>query len=123
MPKFDEIKTIFDNAAGGIHRRRFSKNEKYPLATEGVIATAKAAACFWLLNLIGRQQEMNKRLNPIFQVWTLNVDLKKQTGVVKGYNGKKLVVTQYIPRTDFPLAKLKLFLTEDTIYLPSEYKA
>ncbi len=119
--QFDEIKTIFDNAAGPAKYYKFSKAEGFPLATAGVIALAKAASCFWLLNLIGRQQKMNKQLSPFYQVWTLNVDLKKSTGILRGYNGKKLVVWQYIPNTNFPLAKVRLIYIEGTLFLPSEY--
>ena len=91
----------------------------YPVATDGVIALAEAAGCHWLLDVIGSHQR-DKRLDPSFQVWKLEVS-KDRSSTVRGYNDTVLIVTQSIAVTDFPLDGLKLFVMDGVIMLPSEY--
>ena len=90
------------------------------MATDGAILVADAAACYWFLDIIGSYQT-NQKLDPAFQVWTLEINHEDDTAVVWGYNDTELIIAQEIPFTDFPLDELKLYLIDGVILLPSEY--
>ena len=115
-----EIMEIVNHSTGTPARHRFSPLPGYPVATDGAIAVAEAAECYWLLDVVGSYQS-DRAFDPEFQVWTLEVDLEESSGVVKGYNDRELIVTQEISFTDFPLEELKLYLIDGVIMLPSEY--
>jgi hypothetical protein len=115
-----EIREIIRQAHGTSAYHKFSSFEHYPVATDGVIAVANAAECYWLLEIIGSHQT-NKRLDPHFQVWKLVVNHENKSAIVSGYNDTTLIVTQEIAFTDFPLDELKLFLMDGIILLPSEH--
>jgi len=115
-----EILEIIHQAHGTETYHKFSSFKNYPVVTDGVIAVAEAAECFWLLNIIGSNQT-DKRLDPRFQVWKLVVNHENDSAVVSGYNDTELIVSQEIPFTDFPLDELKLFLMDGVILLPSEH--
>ena len=115
-----EILEIIRQAHGTAAYHKFSSFENYPVATDGVIAVAEAAECFWLLDIIDSYQN-DKRLDPHFQVWKLVVNHADDTAVVSGYNDTELIVTQKIPFVNFPLNELKLFLMDGIILLPSEH--
>jgi len=93
MKTKEEIYQILLQAHGTDAYHKFSPIPGYPVATDGVIALAKAAGCFWLLDVIGSYQ-MNKRLDPGFQLWKLKVNFEDESAVVYGYNDTKLIVTQ-----------------------------
>ena len=117
--RMDILNTL--NSAGGTEAyHKFSPFENYPAATDGVIALAEAAGCYWLLDIIGSYQT-DKRLDPCFQVCKLEVNQENSSGVVRGFNDSELIISQEIPFTDFPLDELKLYLMDGVILLPSEY--
>jgi len=120
MKSKNEILDIINNARGTEAYHKFSPLSNYPVVTDGVLAVAEAAKCFWLLDIIGSYQT-DKRLDPHFQVWKLVVSHEDNTAVVSGYNDTTLIVAQDIPFTDFPLDELKLFLMDGIILLPSEH--
>jgi hypothetical protein len=120
MKTTTEIMDVINCAIGTEAYHKFSAIPGFPVATDGVIALAEAAGCFWFLDLIGSYQD-NKRLDPEFQVWKLDVNTTRQSGIVRGYNDSDLIITQEIPFTDFPLEEMKLFLMDGVILLPSEY--
>jgi hypothetical protein len=99
---------------------QFSPFPGFPVITDGVLAMAMMTGGFWLLDLVGSYQG-NRKLDKNFQVWKLKVNLENQTAVVRGYNDTKLIVTQKIPYTDFPLDEIKLYLMDGIILLPGEY--
>ena len=111
---------IINHAQGSEAYHKFSPIPGFPVVTDGVIALAEAAGCYWFLDIIGSYQT-NKKLDPAFQVWKLTVNHEDRTGVVHGYNDTELIITQEIPFTDFPLDEVKLFLMDGVILLPSEY--
>ena len=115
-----DILNILNSAGGTEAYHKFSLFENYPVATDGVIALAEAAGCYWLLEIIGSYQT-DKRLDPCFQVWKLEVNRENSSGVVRGFNDSELIISQEIPFTDFPLDELKLYLMDCAILLPSEY--
>jgi hypothetical protein len=114
-----EILDIIQGSTGTEVYHRFSPFTAC-VATDGVLALAKVAECFWLLDVIASHQ-INENLNPLFQVWELTVNRDESSAIVHGYNDTTLVVTQYIPYTDFPLETLRLYLINGVILLPSEY--
>jgi hypothetical protein len=124
--KIEEIEDIINNPAWTKKYYRFSLFPNSPVCTAGVIQLAETAGCYWLLDIIASYQYLRK-LDKTFQVWTLEVfneetaKKEKCAAVVKGLNDKELIVKQKIPFTDFPLEKLKLYLMDGVILLPSEY--
>ena len=120
MKTKNEILDIINNATGTEAYHKFSSFSNFPVVTDGVMALAQAANCFWLLDIIGSYQT-DKRLDPHFQVWTLDVNQDDGTAVANGFNDTELIITQDIPSTNFPLEMLKLFLIDGVILLPAEY--
>lgn len=120
MKSRKEILDIISQAGGTEYYHKFSSIPNFPVITDGVLALAEAAGCFWLLDIIGSYRH-NKQLDPAFQVWKLMVNLKEQTAVVRGYNDTELIITQKIPYTDFPLKEIKLYLIDGVFLLPGEY--
>jgi hypothetical protein len=120
MKSTAEIINVLNYSTGTEAYHKFSSIPGFPVATDGVIALAEAAGCFWFLDLIGSYQG-NKRLDPAFQVWKLDVNQTWQSGIVRGYNDSELIITQDIPFTDFQLGEVKLYLIDGVILLPSEY--
>lgn len=120
MKSKKEIHDIIQNATGTECYHKFSPIPNAPVITDGVLALAEAAGCYWFLDVIAIHQS-NKKLDKDFQVWKLNVNIKDSSAVVQGYNDTKLIITQEILHTDFPMKQVKLFLMDGIILLPSEY--
>ena len=120
MESKTKILEIINHSNSSEAYHKFSSFPSFPVATDGIIALAEAAGCYWLLDIIGSYQT-DKRLDPAFQVWTLKVNHEDSTGVVHGYNDVELIITQEIPYTDFPLDDVKLYLMGGVILLPPEY--
>ncbi len=99
-----EISDILRYSYGTYGYSKISLVPNAPVATDGVVMLARATECFWLLDIIISHQG-NPELDKEFQVWKLEVDLRNQTGVVRGYNDTTLIIEQKIPYTDFPLKK------------------
>ena len=115
----EEIMDIISQAHGTEEYHKYSPDPGYPVTTDGVVAVAEVGGCYWLLDIIGSYQT-DKRLDPEFQVWKLEVNLGNGSAVVRGYNDMELIVMQEIPFTDFPLGELTLFLMDGVLLLPSE---
>jgi len=124
--KIEEIEYIINSPAWTEKYYRFSPFGSAPVCTAGVIQLAEAAGCYWLLDIISSYQS-SRKLDKAFQVWTLEVyddeRAKKEecAAIVRGYNDTEPIIKQKIPFTDFPLEKLKLYLMDGVILLPSEY--
>lgn len=55
-------------------------------------------------------------------MWTLKVDLEKHAATLTCDDGNgNVVFTKRIEYTDFPIAEVKLYHSDGTILLPSEY--
>jgi hypothetical protein len=92
------------------------------LFTDGARYLADTAGAHWLLDEIAIIQPYDKRVAAEeFQLWILRVtpDAKATLSCEDG-NGNA-VFTKEIPFTDFPLPEIKLYFTNNTILLPSEY--
>lgn len=119
MKSKQEILNLMKYAIGTEYYHKFSPIAGFPVATDGIIALAEAAECFWLLDAIGSYQ-INKKLNPKFQIWKLEVNQENSSAVLRGYNDKDLIIEQKIPYTDFPLDEINIYVINDVILLPSE---
>jgi hypothetical protein len=92
------------------------------LYTDGARFVADRAGAYWLLDEIVTNQTRPKIKAEEFQVWTLKVDLEKHKGVLTCDDGNgNVVFSKRIEFTDFPLPEIKLYCTDGTILLPSEY--
>jgi len=116
----EKVQEIIRYSQGTEQYHRYSSILDYPIITDGVKAVAEVAGAYWLLDVIASYQH-NKKLDKAFQVWKLAVNLTECSGVVRGYNDTKRIITQKIPFTDFPLDKFTLYLIDGIVLLPSEY--
>ena len=92
------------------------------LFTDGVKYIADTAGAYWLIDEIAINQTRPKVGAEEFQFWTLSVDLEKHKAVLTCDDGNgNVVFTKRIEYTDFPLPEIKLYCTDGTILLPSEY--
>lgn len=116
MNQRQKVMDIIANAQATEQYHRFPPFE----ITDGVLALAEVAGCFWFLSVIASYQH-DKRLCKEFQVWKLEVDLETQSAVVRGCNDDEDIIVQEVEQTDFPLESLKLFLIRGVLLLPREY--
>lgn len=88
--------------------------------TDGAKYLADNADCYWLFDAIWSYQY---RLDVSFQIWKLSVNLKEKRGILTFQTDSNMPydIIQPIPRTDFPLADIKLYLVDGVLMLPSEY--
>jgi hypothetical protein len=109
--------------------RQFTGTEtwyRHPLArkvlyTEGVQYVAEHGGAYWLLDALAFAQAIPAVAAEPFQFWTLTVR-PDQTATLACEDGNgKIVHTQEIPFTDFPLDEIKFYFTDNVILLPSEY--
>ena len=96
------------------------------LLTDGVAWLIGAAGCQWFVNVIWSHQGRRDVQQTPFQVWTLQVNLETREGDVFLSDGNgHVLLTQYIPFTDFPLDTLTLWAVpqgaKQVVLLPSEY--
>ena len=92
--------------------------------TDGIKYLAENAKCYWLLDIISSYQTDELINGVTFQVWELEVNSDKSAKVImrSSTSTRKLpIVEQKIPYTDFPLEKIKLWLINKILLLPSEY--
>ncbi len=91
------------------------------LYTDGIRHMMLKAAAYWLIDEIAFQQYHPRVKNEEFQVWTLKVDLNETTGILTCEDGNgRVLCSKQIPYTDFPLAEVKIYFTNNVILLPSE---
>ena len=92
------------------------------LFTDGAKYVADEAGAYWLLDAIAICQRYERRVSDEkFQVWKLKVSADR-TALLTCHGGNgNIVYTQQIAFTDFPLDEIKLYFTDSTILLPSEY--
>ena len=96
----------------------------YPnvIITEGVKFLCEQAQCFWLIDCIYSYQTIEKVVVEPFQVVDLTVDLNKHTGLIVVTDGNDVeLMRQELEYTDFPLSKIRLYYTDNTVLLPREY--
>ena len=80
------------------------------------------AGAFWLIDEIAFQQYHPRVKSEEFQVWVLTVNLDQSAGVLNCEDGNgRVLCSKPIPYTDFPLAEIRLYVSDNVILLPSEY--
>ena len=90
--------------------------------TDGIKFLADQAKCYWLLDVVGSYQHLNKVKDIPFQLWELTVaDDNSATAVMKEDTNTPIIIKQEIPFTDFPLDHIRLYLVDGVLLLPSEY--
>jgi hypothetical protein len=91
------------------------------LFTDGAKYVADNAGAYWLLDQIALAQVTEKRVaREVFQLWRLEVAVTEGTLSCEDGNGNS-VFSKHIPFTDFPAPGIRLYLSDGTIMLPSEY--
>jgi hypothetical protein len=89
--------------------------------TEGVQFLAEKASAYWLIDLVASWCRHPSLRDQDFVFWKLAVNPDRSaTAIADDGNGRELV-RQEIPWTDFPLDEVGLYLTDNTLLLPSEY--
>lgn len=92
------------------------------LFTDGAKHVADAGGAYWLLDEIALAQLYVPAVaTERFQLWRLAVRSDCSATLDCGDGNGGIVFSKQIPFTDFPMAKIELYLTNDTILLPSEY--
>ena len=92
------------------------------LYTEGVRYVAEEGGAYWLVDAIAIAQITVKKVaEEEFQVWTLKVQLDRTASLACDDGNGNVVYTQAIDFTDFPMDEIKLYFTDNTLLLPSEY--
>lgn len=95
------------------------------LYTDGVqyLADNAGGGAYWLIDLIASWQTKAKVRREPFQVWTLKVNRDKHPmAVAEAWDDipGKLLASQRIEYTDFPLDEIKLYLENGVLMLPGE---
>jgi len=92
------------------------------LFTDGAKYVADEAGAYWLLDEIVLAQRYVERVaGEPFQFWKLAVR-PDQTATLTCDDGNGTVVyTKEFDYTDFPLAEITFYFTNNVIYLPSEH--
>jgi len=86
--------------------------------TDGVQYLAKEGGAYWLIDAIA-----SYRRREHFQLWELKVNTETKEAVLtmREDSDTPVLVKQEIGFTDFPLSKIKLYLIDGVLLLPSEY--
>ena len=92
------------------------------LFTDGAKYVADHGGAYWLLDEIALANKYKGAVQAEeFQVWKLSVK-EDHTATLTCDNGNGAIVfRKAIPFTDFPLFEVRLYFTDNTILLPSEY--
>jgi hypothetical protein len=89
--------------------------------TDGARHVAVAGQAWWLLDKIACAQLETKHAAQTFQLWTLTVKQDLSADLVCTDGNGNTVSAERLGYTDFPLPEIKLYVTDNTILLPSEY--
>jgi hypothetical protein len=92
------------------------------LFTDGVKYLVDQVGAYWLIDEIAIIQPFNKKLaSEPFQVWNLKVNEDSSATLSAEDGNDNVVFKKKVPFTDFPKEGVKLYFTDNTILLPSEY--
>jgi hypothetical protein len=106
---------------GSEHWYRHALNRKV-LFTDGAKYVADEGGAYWLLDTIALLQLSDKRVaGEEFQVWKLAVRADRTATLTCEDGNYNVVYTQELEFTDFPVAEVTLWFTNNVIYLPSEH--
>ncbi len=91
------------------------------LYTDGVKYVADSAGAYWLIDEITFAKMEQKIAAQPFQLWKLKVK-PDQTATLTCEDGNcNTIYTKRLSYTDFPLAEISFYFTDNVILLPSEY--
>jgi hypothetical protein len=99
-------------------RHAINRNVLY---TDGAQYVAEAGGAYWLLDEIAIFQRDGRIAAEEFQVWTLKVRQDRTATMTCDDGNGRIVYSEIIEYTDFPLDGIALWFTNNTIYLPSEH--
>ena len=88
--------------------------------TDGVKYVADHGGAYWLIDEIVFGQDVSAVKAEEFQVWKLTVENRSATLTCEDGNFN-VVFTKKIDFTDFPLAEITIWFTDNVLLLPSEY--
>jgi hypothetical protein len=94
---------------------------RHVLYTEGVDHVGEHGEAYWLIDAIAFAQSRPEVAAEPFQVWHLTVAADHSATLACDDGNGRIVYTQAIPHTDFPLDDIKLYFADGVILLPSEY--
>lgn len=90
--------------------------------TDGVKHVAEKGGAYWLLDIIAFSQILERSVFLAeFQVWTLKVHPDKTAILTCEDGNKNEIFRQELEYTDFPIARVILWYSNNTILLPSEW--
>jgi Family of unknown function (DUF6876) len=118
-PKFAEADLAKFTGTENWYRHSINRNV---LFTDGAKYVADNANAYWLLDEIALAQihQVCVTTEP-FQVWNLTVYPNQEALLSCDDGDGRLVFTQRLAWTDFPLEGMTLFFVDGVIYLPSEH--
>jgi hypothetical protein len=100
-------------------RHSLNRNVLY---TEGVQHVAEKGGAYWLLDEIALTQLSDKKVAAeAFQLWKLSVRADRTATLACDDGDGNIVFTKELEFTDFPLNETRLYFTDNTLLLPSEY--
>lgn len=91
------------------------------LYTDGARYVAETGGAYWLLDEIAFGQSKPTIAAEEFQVWRLKVNPDQTATLTCDDGNDRIVFTKPIEYTDFPLAEIRFYFTDNVIMLPSEY--
>lgn len=89
--------------------------------TDGAHYVAETGGAYWLLDAIVSHQHDPCVRSQDFQVWRLKVTHDRSALLTCEDGDHRLITSQAIAFTDFPLPEITLWLQNNVIFLPSEY--
>ena len=89
--------------------------------TEGVQFLAEKASAYWLIDLVAPWCPHPSLRDEDFVFWKLRVNPDRSATVIADDGNGRELARQDIPWTDVPLDEVSLYLTDNTLLLPSEY--
>jgi len=132
--KAARIKSQLQMFTGDLDRFRHSIN-RHVIYTPGIQYLAEEAGAYWLIDAIAswigshsfnQAARRDQRIGEM-HFWQLEVDQEARSAVLtaRADSGEPAFITQRIPFSDFPLAKIDVWAAYDgtnwTLYLPSEH--
>lgn len=116
-----EAKDLSENLTHFTGSEEWYRHITRNLYTEGVKYLADNAGAYWLIDEIMFRQRFRRVKAEEFQVWILRVTVHNGAWLKCEDGNGNVVHTKQIEFTDFPLAEIKLYFTNNTLLLPSEY--
>lgn len=87
--------------------------------TDGIKYVAEEAGAYWLIDAVASYQHQLKKQE--FQSWILNQNPDQSWTLTATDGNDKVLVKQEIEFSDFPIAKISMYVSNNVLMLPSEY--